>query len=488
MTSIDHYSSAIEMLAALRAREVSARELLDLHLARIDEVNPQVNALVSIDPDRARDQAAAADARLASGEEIGPLHGLPFAVKDTIAVAGWRTTHGSPLMADHVPDADELIVERVRAAGAILVAKSNVPEFAAGSHTYNTIFGTTLNPYDLGRCAGGSSGGSAAALASGMVPLADGTDMGGSLRNPASFNNVVGLRPGAGRVPEWPRSNAWEATAVSGPMARTVEDLALLLSVHAGPSSRVPLAMESSGASFAEPLGGSGDSPLEGLRVALSADLGGAFAVDHEVARVLSEQVSVFEQAGSAVVDAHPDLHEAEDTFRTLRAWNFQSRFAEQLAADPSAFKASLAENIRAGEGATAADIARAYAQWTTLAERMRVFFESYDVLVMPVSQVAPFPADQEYPHEINGQSQQTYLDWMRSSYLISVTGCPSISVPAGFTSDGLPVGIQIVAPHAGERRLLEIAHDFEQRTRAGERRPTFAGGTGVDPRSLGAR
>lgn len=488
VAAIDHYSTAGEMAAALRTREISARELLDLHLARIDEVNPQVNALVSIDPDLAREQATTADERLANGEDVGPLHGLPFAVKDTLAVAGWRTTHGSPLMADHIPAADELIVERVRAAGAVLVAKSNVPEFAAGSHTYNTIFGTTVNPHDLRRSAGGSSGGSAAALASGMVPLADGTDMGGSLRNPASFNNIVGLRPGAGRVPEWPRANGWEATAVSGPMARTVADLALLLSVQAGPSSRVPLAMESPGSIFAEPLDQAGDAALDGLRIAMSADLGGAFAVDHEVARILGEQSSVLEQAGSIVVDAHPDLHEAEDTFRTLRAWNFQDRFADQLAADPAAFKASLADNIRAGAGLSGADIARAYAQRTTLAERMRIFFESHDVLVLPVSQVPPFPADQEYPHEINGQAQETYLDWMRSSYLISVTGCPAISVPAGFTSHGLPVGIQIVAPHAGERRLLEIAHAFEQRTRVGERRPAFAGEGGVDPRTLGTR
>lgn len=484
--ALDHFSTAREMAGALRAREISARELLELHLARIDEVNPQVNALVSLDPDRAREQAADADERLARGEEVGPLHGLPYAVKDTHAVAGWRTTYGSPLMADHVPEADELIVERVRAAGAVLVAKSNVPEFAAGSHTFNTIFGTTLNPHDLSRSAGGSSGGAAVALAAGMVALADGSDMGGSLRNPASFNNVVGLRPGLGRVPEWPHRNAWETTSVSGPMARNVGDLALLLSVQAGPTPRVPLALETPGSVFAEPLGASGESPLAGLRVALSADLGGAFEVDHEVARVLGAQVAVLEEAGSTVVDAHPDLREAEDTFRTLRAWHFQARFGEMLAAHPDSFKPSLADNIRAGASLSGADVARAYAQRTTLAQRMRVFFESHDVLVLPVSQVPPFPADQEYPQTINGRAQETYLDWMRSAYLITVTGCPAISVPAGFTSDGLPVGIQIVAPHSGERRLLEIAHAFEQRTRVGERRPALTGGTAVDAGRLG--
>lgn len=468
---IDHFSTALEMAAALRERRISARELLDLHLARIDEVNPRVNALVSLDPEHARRTAGEADARLARGDTVGPLHGLPYAVKDTHATAGWRTTYGSPVMADNIPERDDLIVERARAAGAVIVGKSNVPEFAAGSHTFNPVFGTTVNPHDLSRSAGGSSGGSAAALASGMVPLADGSDMGGSLRNPASFNNVVGLRPGLGRVPEWPQANAWEATAVVGPMARTVADLALLLSVVAGPTSKAPLALETPGSTFAEPLGQMGDV-LSGLRVAFSADLGGAFEVDTEVARVVAEQMAVFQGAGSVVTEDHPDLHEAEDTFRTLRAWHFQAKFADLLRDHPDQVKDSLADNIRAGADLTGADIARAYMARTTLADRMRGFFENHDVLVMPVSQVPPFPADQEYPYEINGRAQDTYLDWMRSSYFITATGAPAISVPAGFTADGLPVGIQIVAPHSGERALLEVAHAFEQITDAGSRRP----------------
>ena len=347
------------MAAAVRERTISARELLELHLARIEEVNPQVNALVSLDPDRARAQAAEADERLARGAEVGPLHGLPYAVKDTHEVAGWRTTYGSPLMADHVPERDELVVERVRAAGAVIVAKTNTPELASGSHTFNPVFGTTLNPYDLGRSAGGSSGGSAVALATGMVALADGSDMGGSLRNPASFNNVVGLRPGLGRVPEWPHPNAWETLSVSGPMARTVGDLALLLSVMAGPDPRVPLALETPGSVFAEPLGRLASSPLDGLRVAISTDLGGAFEVDAEVAGVVADQARVLREAGSTVVEAHPDLAEAEDTFRTLRAWHFQARYGALLAANPGRMKPSLADNIRAGESLTGADVAR---------------------------------------------------------------------------------------------------------------------------------
>jgi amidase len=344
-----------------------------------------------------------------------------------------------------------------------------VPEFAAGSHTFNPVFGTTLNPYDLGRSAGGSSGGAAAGLATGMVPLAEGSDMGGSLRNPASFCNVVGLRPSLGRVPDWPTGNAWETTSVSGPMARTVEDLALLLSVVSGPDPRVPGALSESGEAFSAPLAGS----LSGLRVALSVDLGGAFEVDEAVAAVVESTVPAFTTAGAAVSSSYPELPEAEDTFRTLRAWHFQSELGPLLAAHPGEIKKSLADNIRAGEGLTGADVARAYRQRTALGQRMVEFFSSYDVLVLPVSQVPPFPAEQEFPTEINGRPMGSYLDWMRSAYFVTVTGCPAISVPAGFTPDGLPVGIQIVAPHNQERRLLEVAHAFEQATRVGDRRPT---------------
>jgi amidase len=298
-----------------------------------------------------------------------------------------------------------------------------------------------------------------------MVPLADGSDMGGSLRNPASFCGVVGLRPSLGRVPEWPQDNHWETTSVAGPMARNVGDLALLLSVMAGPDARAPQALGDPGAAFAPPLAGS----LAGLRVALSVDLGGAFEVDHDVAAVVENTAPLFAAAGATVAQAHPDLAEAEDTFRTLRAWLFQAKFGRLLAEHPTSFKQSLADNIRAGESLTGADIARGYQQRTALSQRMREFFArgegGYDVLVLPVSQVPPFPADQEFPTVINGRPMQTYLDWMRSAYLITVTGCPAISVPAGTTPSGLPVGIQIVAPHGRDRFLLEVAAAFEALT-----------------------
>ena len=468
MTDIDIYSPAHAMAAAVAAREVSARELLELHLDRIEQTNPRVNAVVSLDPERAREQADAADAKTATGAELGPLHGLPFAFKDTHEVAGWRTTFGSPLRRDHVSKRDELLAERVRAAGVVVIGKTNVPEWAAGSHTFNPIFGTTLNPYDLTRSAGGSSGGAAAALAAGMVPLADGSDMGGSLRNPASFCNVVGLRPSVGRVPTWPTTNAWELTSVSGPMGRCVEDVALLLSVMAGPSTRSRMSLETPGAAFAPPLEGT----VDGLRVALSVDLGGAFEVDRGVAAIVSEQGRVLADAGAKVDEDHPDLTGADRVFRTLRAWQFWSLYGSMLERHPEGFKPSLADNIRAGQHLTGADVSAAYQRMTSLAEKVRLFFSKYDVLVLPVSQVPPFDAEEEFPAEVNGRPQATYLDWMRSAYLLTVTGCPAISVPAGFTPEGWPVGIQVVAAPRAERRLLEVAHAYEQLTRVGDRRP----------------
>jgi amidase len=467
--TLDVYSTARAMAAAIVAREISARELLDLHLERIEAVNPDVNAIVSLDVERAREGARDADERLAGGADVGPLHGLPFAFKDTHEVAGWHTTFGSPLRADYVPRRDELIVERIRRAGAVAIGKTNVPEWAAGSHTFNPLFGTTRNPYDLTRSAGGSSGGAAAALAAGMVPLAEGSDMGGSLRNPASFCNVVGLRPTLGRVPEWPTTNAWSILSTGGPMARDVDDVALLLSVIAGPSRRAPLSLETPGTAFAPPVA---DVDLDGVRVALTVDLGGTLTVDAAVAAIVRDQAKALEALGAAVDDASPSLPSADQAFRTLRAWQFYSRFSRLVAHRPEGFKQTLRDNIQLGEALTGDDVARAHRQATTTMDRMRVFFETHDVLAMPVSQVPPFSAETEYPTSINGVEQTSYLDWMRSAYLITMTGCPAISVPAGFTAEGWPVGLQLVTAPRTERRLLEIARAFEQATGVGQRRP----------------
>lgn len=450
------YRSARELTAALRRREISARELVQAHLDRIERVNPQLNAIVTLVPERALAEAAAADERLAAGEPVGPLHGLPVAHKDTHLTAGIRTTFGSPVLREHVPDADELVVERMRAAGAITIGKTNVPEFAAGSHTFNTVFGVTRNPYDLRRSAGGSSGGAAAALAGGLQPIADGSDMGGSLRNPASFCNVVGLRPAPGRVPSYPSRAAWATMAVQGPMARSVADVALLLSVLAGPDPRSPICLEEPGAAFAAPL----ERDLTGLRVAWSPDLGGAVPVDRAVTGVLEPQVTVFEDLGCVVEEACPDFSGAEEVFRTLRAWQFELTLGPVLDRSPELLKPALARNIAEGRRVTGPDLGRAEVLRSELFHRMREFFTRYDLLLLPVSQVVPFDVEREYPTEVDGVAQRSYLDWMRSAYLVSATGLPALSVPGGSTPDGLPVGLQVVGPHRGEWAVLQAGQD----------------------------
>ncbi|MFK0292515.1 amidase [Streptomyces sp. NPDC090442] len=463
--------SALEQAAALRRGDVSARELLRAHLDRIERLNPVVNAIVTLVPDRAMAEARAADERLARGEEVGPLHGLPMAHKDTHLTAGIRTTFGSPALAEHVPDDDDLVVERLRAAGAITLGKTNVPEFGAGSHTFNPVFGATRNPYDPTRSAGGSSGGAAAALACGLQSLADGSDMGGSLRNPAAFCNVVGLRPSPGRVPSWPGEAAWSTMTVQGPMGRTVADTALALSVLAGPDDRSPIALSEPGSSFAGPL----SSDLTGLRVAWSPDLGGAVPVDPEVREAVAAQVPVFERLGCLVAEDCPDFAGAEEVFRTLRAWQFERALGGLVDRSPELVKPALRWNVACGRRLSGPDVGRAEALHTALYHRVREFFARYDVLLLPVSQVAPFDASAEYPTEIDGVAQETYLDWMRSCYFVSAAGNPALSVPAGFTAGGLPVGLQIVGRHRADLQVLRVGHAYERATGHGARRPAFA-------------
>jgi amidase len=462
------FRPATELAAMLRTRQISARELLDAHLDRIAAVDPSVNAIVTLDASGARAAADAADAALAAGEDVGPLHGLPVAHKDTHATGGMRTTWGSPLHADTVPLRDELVVARYREAGAVRLGKTNVPEFAAGSHTFNPLFGATHNPYRYGLSAGGSSGGAAAALAAGMVPLAEGSDMGGSLRNPAAFCNVVGLRPTPGRVPTWPAAMAWSQLSVQGPMGRTVADVALQLSVLAGPDPRVPISLGDDGAAFAAPL----PERLDGLRVAWAPDLGGRVTVDPAITAVLGASLPVFESLGAAVEEDCPRLDGADEVFGTLRAWLFDAAYSELGRRHPDKVKESIRWNAEQGAKLTGSELARAEAAHTKLYERMVAFFERFDVLIAPTTQVLPFPVEIEYPTEIAGVHQENYLEWMRSCTVISATGCPALSVPGGFTPDGLPVGLQIIAAPRAERTLLEVGHAFEQATRFGDRRP----------------
>ena len=464
------FQPATELAALVRKGELSARELLEAHLARIERLNPALNAVVTLDAEGARAAAAAADEAQAGGRLLGPLHGLPVAHKDNHPTAGMRTTWGSPLHADTVPTTDALVVARYKAAGAIRVGKTNIPEFAAGSHTVNPVFGATHNPYRHGSSVGGSSGGAAAALAAGLVPLAEGTDMGGSLRNPAGFCNVVGLRSTPGRVPVWPSPMGWSQLSVDGPMGRTVADVALQLSVLAGADPRVPISLSDDPAGFAAPL----PTSLAGLRVAWAPDLGGRVTVDPAITSVLADAVAVFEGLGATVEADCPDLSDADDVFGTLRAWLFDASFSELIRQHPDQVNESIRWNAAMGAKLTGADLARAEVAHTALYERMIAFFERFDVLLAPTTQVLPFPVELEYPTEIGGVPQENYLEWMRSCTLISATGCPALSVPGGFTADGLPVGLQIIGAPRADRRVLEVGHAFEKATGHGLRRPAL--------------
>ena len=467
------FMPATEMARRIRARELSAREVMSAHLSQIDRVNPTINAIVSaIDPEKVLSFADDADRRAAKGESTGPLHGLPIAHKDMEETAGIRTTFGSPIYADNVPSRDTLLVQRLKAAGALTIGKTNVPEFAAGSQTFNPIFGATLNPYDTSKTSGGSSGGAAAALACGMLPIADGSDMGGSLRNPGNFNNVVGLRVSPGRVPSWPAGNAWSNLSVKGPMARTVADAALMLSAIAGPDPRTPISLSEPGEIFRQPL----DRDFRGVRVAWSPDLGG-LPVDSGVREVLESQRDAFESLGCVVDEATPDFSGADHIFTTLRAAAFAAGHAEELKHYRHLIKDTVIWNTEEGLKLSALDVSRAEAQRTELYQRVRAFMEDYDFLLCPVNQVPPFPVETPYPTEINGVEMENYIAWMKSAYYITLTTLPAISVPCGFTPDGLPVGIQIVGRWRNDVGVLQLAHAFEQGTQVGTRRPPVVEG-----------
>jgi amidase len=464
------FMTATEMAAAIRTGALSAREVMAAHLAQIKRINPQVNAIVTLHAEQAMAAAAAADEAQARGAALGPLHGLPVAHKDLFLTRGMRTTFGSTVHQHYIPTKSALIVERQQQAGAISVGKTNTPEFGAGAQTFNAVFGATHNPYDTSKTCGGSSGGSAVALATGMVALADGTDMGGSLRCPASFNNIVGLRPSAGRVPQLPVQDAWGTLSVSGPMARTVADLALYLSVLAGPDARDPLALAEDGARFRQSLA----RDFKGVRIALSADLGG-LPVEPRIRQLVAAQRPLFESLGCVVEEASPDLRDAQEIFLTLRAYAFELQLGAVLDAHPGQLKDSVVWNIEAGRKLTGPQLARAEKLRSALFLRMHRFLQQYEFLVLPANQVVPFAIEQQYVTEIDGVPMASYIDWMRSCCDITATGYPALALPCGFTDDGLPVGLQIVGRHQSEFALLQIAQAFEQASGVGLRPPPLA-------------
>ena len=464
------FRTASELARLMRSGELSAREVMEAHLRQIDRVNAAVKAVVTYLPEQALDRAAAADEARTHGAPLGPLHGLPLAQKDLLTTKGIRTTFGSRIFADFVPDADALVAERELAAGAISIGKTNTPEFGAGSQTFNEVFGTTLNPYDLTRTCGGSSGGAAVGLACGMFALADGSDLGGSLRNPASFCNVVGFRTSPGRVPVYPSVTAWSPWSVEGPMARTVEDVALFLSALAGPDLRVPISIADPGSRFAAGL----DRDFGGVRVAWSRTLGG-LPVDPAVTSTIDRRRAVFEGLGLKLEDAEPDLADADDIFEAWRAWAYELRFGQLLSEHRELMKDSVIWEIERGRDLTGPYLGQMEAKRAALYQRVRQFMETYEFMVCPVSQVPPFDAAQPYVTEINGQPMRTYIEWMRSCSRITVTGLPAISVPCGFTPSGLPIGLQIVGRHQDELGVLQLAYAFQQATNDWQRRPAIA-------------
>lgn len=461
------FLTAREMQEHLRNKQLSCEELVTVHLKQIEEVNPKVKAVVTLVAEQALEQARHADSLIAKGEARGLLHGLPVLHKDLQETKGIRTTYGSSIYQNFVPDFDSLVVERLKNAGAITLGKTNTPEFGAGSQTFNEVFGETRNPYDLTKTCGGSSGGAAVALACGMTPLADGSDMGGSLRNPASFCNVVGLRPSPGRVPSWPSNLGWFTLSVDGPMARTVADVALMLAALAGPDARSPISIYEDGGKFLQPL----ERNFGGTRVAW-VNFGLPF--QNDVKEAVDAQRKVFEDLGCIVEDAEPDFNEADFIFRTLRAFSFAVSHEEHLERYRDKLKDTIIWNTEEGLKLSARDISKTEVARTNFYQMTRKFMERYEFMILPTVQVLPFDIKQPYVSEINGVKMETYIDWMKSCYYVSTIGHPALSVPCGFVN-GLPVGLQIVGRHQDDLGVLQLGYMFEQATQFWKQRPSVA-------------
>ncbi len=467
------FTSGRELAAMIREKKVSARELMEAELAQIARLNPKLLAIVAkLDDGECIALAHEADRRLARGDHIGPLHGIPWAFKDLANAVGFPTSQGLSVYKNFMPTEDDTLVARIRGAGAIPIGKTNVPELGMGSHSYNKVYGTTLNPWDITKTAGGSSGGAGVSLATGMLPFADGTDLGGSLRNPANFNNVTAIRPTVGLVPGSPTSMPFLAPSVKGPLARSVQDVAYLLSIMAGPDAHDPGCYPSDPKDFLKPL----SRDVRGVRVAWCPDLGG-LPLDKRVRAVLDAQRKTFVDLGCIVEDVAPDLTDAADSFLTIRKWKSWLAYAPLLAAHRNELKPEAIWEIEEGSKVTSADIARAMTHQAALMQRMRAFQEKYEFILCAVNQVPAFEAKIDWPHEIDGTPMETYVAWMKSTYMITATYRPSMSVPAGFTTDGLPVGIQIVGRYRNDFSLLQFAHAFEQATNIGRKRPPIAMG-----------
>lgn len=462
--------TATEMVALLDKGEVTPLDALDALEARIAEVDPQLNALPTLCFDRARDRATAMMKKPVS--ERGVLKGLPVPIKDLTDVEGVRTTYGSPIFSDNIPARSDVMIELMEARGAVIYAKSNTPEFGAGASTFNEVFGRTLNPWNTGRSPAGSSGGAAAALASGMAWVAQGSDMGGSLRNPASFCGVVGLRPSPGRVPSGPAALPWDSLGVEGPMARNVPDLALLLDAMSGHADLDPLSFATEPGVFTRAAAGR----AKPRKVAFSRDLG-ITPVDPEVAAICEAAARRFEEMGVVVEDASPDFSGTEEVFQTLRALNFATSKHPLLEKHRDLLKPDVIWNIEKGLNLTVEEVMRAERERARILKSTAAFFEDYDLLLSPATIVPAFGADVRYCAECDGHVFDNYVQWLAVAYAITITSCPAMSLPCGFTKAGLPVGLQIVARPRGEAEVISAAAALDDLL-------GFCAMTPIDPRA----
>jgi amidase len=451
---------ATTLVRLYRMRKVSPLDVMQAVLARIETVNPAVNAYVTVARESALAEARRATRLLGRKSSTLPqLHGVPVSIKDLFATRGIRSTWGSLIYKDYIPDADDLVVQRLKAAGAIVVGKTNTPEFGAGGNTYNAVFGPTRNPWNPDLTSGGSSGGAAAAVATGMGPIAVGSDLGGSLRVPAAYCGVVGFRATPGLVPSHPRTLAWDTLGVIGPITRTVADAALALSAMAGPDDRVPLSYEVDASQFTRAVRA---PSIKGWKIAWTPDLHGLIPVDEEVRRVSNDAVRVFRHLGARVETACPDFSEVPDIIRGTRALTMVALHAERLPKWRESMQKELVQDTEHGLGLTTRDIARSEVLRSVLWQRVRTFMTTRDLLVLPTVAVPPFPVEQPYPTEIDGKPLENYFQWFSLTYGITLTGLPAISIPCGFTRAGLPVGLQIVGRRRQEAAVFRAAAAFE--------------------------
>lgn len=470
MTSTDLcFTSATELASLIRRRKVSPLEVTRAVLERIERVNPRLNAYCTVAADQALAAARRATAALGRrGARLGLLHGVPVSIKDLTPTKGIRTTWGSKIFEDHVPDQDGLIVQRLKAAGAVVIGKTNTPEFGAGANTFNAVFGPTCNPWNPALTCGGSTGGGGAALAAGLAPLAQGSDLGGSLRIPAAFCGVVGFRTSPGLVPVWPTDLAWDSLSVQGPMARTVADVALMLSAVAGPDAR----SRTSYSVDVRPFTAAVRRPsLKGARVAWSTDLG-ITPVDDEIRRVTTLSTAVLRGLGAHLDEAQMDWSCLLDVVLVTRGVGMVARHADKLVKWRDVMQDNLVRNIEYGLSLGARDVARAEVARTALWRRALDFFEHYDFVVTPTTAIPPFPVDTVFPVEIAGQRMDNYIQWVLLTYAFTILGVPAISVPCGFTRDGLPVGLQIAGRWRDEAGVLRTAAAFEAAHPWSDKRP----------------